>query len=461
MSVITQKKYNDGIQAAAADELTQQKRLVAVEKLLATQKEAMKQFSNAPLAQKRLSYARLKVLEELDRYLIQFEKKYLRGGGKIFWANTAADAIEKIKNVTDDCREDTVVYQWSKLLQETGLLNQYGKREVPPSPGDTVSLLASLTNEKYSHHVYGLMDQSPEDIHELLRQRYYPEEDVVGGKALSRSLRKELAKTVTNREVVISGADFLVADSGAIGFCSDNGERWLATSTAKTHIIIAGIDQLIPTMDDIEVLLPLKAASSGIGETYPVYDFVFGPARKNSLNGPQEVILILLNNGRTTLLQNSDIRNILTCIHCGACQNLSPVYRVAGTAAYNIPYSGPYGVVTAHAYHPDTDVTHLNYATTLGHKISSRCPAGINLREMILYNRNAVVRNDQATPEMRRYIRNYKFFTLSRKRMNFGGPAIRNMVVKRQLSMTWGNERAFPKIAAKNFSQLYHHKKKS
>ncbi len=456
MKVFTSKKYYDTVKSAVEKEHTQILRSANLTHLKDTARQSLEQFYDVQLVKDKVSNARLKVLEELDRYLMQFEKQFKSNGGRIFWADSSKEAVGRIKLLMAESEERDVMCSQGKILHEIDFFSSFNKKKDKiPVSADTAGYIDKLTGEKFSHNMWVAMDNSPEDIHEKLREKYYPEEEVISAKALSRALKKELVGTSATNTILISEADFVATDSGALCFFNDGFDLILASARVKKHIVVVGIDRLIPSLDDLESLLPLKASAAGVGCTYPVANIITSPRKKDEIDGPDELVVILVNNGRTDILNNKMIRKVLTCIHCGACQNNCPVYNIAGTAPYQITYTGPYGVVTAHNLNGDSSLNHLNYASTLCGKCSEACPVDINLHEMIIFNRREAIKRDEITPEMKRFIRGYKFITASRRRMNMGPTGIKNMVLRNYIIGHWGAGRAVPKVASKNFSQLY------
>ncbi len=340
-------------------------------------------------------------------------------------------------------------------FHELNLFSYLKRKGIDVVPGDTESYLYELTGEKYLHHNRVAMDCSPEAIYERLKNEFFPEEKVTGVATLARALRDKLSSR-SGHQVLISEADFIIAKNGALCFLADNFDYQLF-SGVKRHIVLVGIDKVVTALNDLDLLLPLKASSSGTGTIFPAINLVTSPRKKGELEGPEELIVILVNNGRTNILENKQIRKTATCIHCASCQNHSPLYAVAGTAPYPLPYTSPYGLVTAYALNlhhkiPDS----LNYALILSGACKCTCPVKINLREMCFFNRKEAVEKDQDMPELRRFMRWYKFVTATNKRMNNKTlRSVWNFLIRQYMGKYWGDQREIPKLAPKSFSRLY------
>ena len=192
-------------------------------------------------------------------------------------------------------------------------------------------------------------------------------------------------------EVGITGANFIIADIGAIAVTENEGNARLSCSMPKTHIVIVGIEKVIPSMTDLALFWPLLA-TYGTGQRITVYNtIVTGPRQEGETDGPDDMYVILLDNGRTNILANEKARESLYCIRCGACLNACPVYKNIGGHTYATPYSGPIGsVITPHLKDMD-DWKHLSYASSLCGNCTEVCAVKINLHELLLENRHEAV----------------------------------------------------------------------
>ncbi|PIE88334.1 MAG: hypothetical protein CSA04_02460 [Bacteroidetes bacterium] len=455
MPVFSSNNYLDRIKRSVKEEHTQLFRRANLRYLQQTEQASLKQFNNLSLAKTRVSDSRHKVLEELDRYLIQFEKHFIANGGEVFWANSAGEACEKVRLLCENEENQEVVFTKGRLFHELNIFSYLKRKGIKLLPGDTESYLCELTEEKYLHHNRVAMDFSSESIYEKLKDAFFPEEKVIGVETLARALRDKLS-SYSDHHVLLSEADFIIAKNGALCFLADNFDYQIF-SGVKKHIVLVGIDKVVTALNDLDLLLPLKASSSGIGTMFPTINLITSPKKKGELEGPEELIVILVNNGRTNILKNKRIRKIATCIHCASCQNHSPLYAVAGTAPYPLPYTSPYGLITAHAFNmhhklPDS----LNYALTLSGECKHTCPVKINLQEMCFSNRKDAVEKEQIKPELKRFMRWYKFMTSSNKRMNNKNlRSIWNFLIKQYMGKYWGYQREIPRLAPKSFTRLY------
>jgi L-lactate dehydrogenase complex protein LldF len=198
--------------------------------------------------------------------------------------------------------------------------------------------------------------------------------------------RRTLRRAFFSAEMGISGANFLVADSGVIAISTNEGNGRLCTSVPRIHVAVTGIEKVIPRLEDLAVLWPVLA-TSGTGQGITTYStLIGGPRRPGEADGPEEFHVVLVDNGRSALLADAEQREVLHCIRCGACLNICPVFRNIGGHSYGTTYPGPIGsVLTPHLR--GREFQHLSYASSLCGACTSVCPVKINLHHHLLHNR--------------------------------------------------------------------------
>jgi len=199
--------------------------------------------------------------------------------------------------------------------------------------------------------------------------------------------RVHLREAYLNSEIGISGANFLIADVGAVHLLENEGNGRLSTACPPVHIVLAGIEKVLPRLADLELFLPLLA-TSGTGQQLTVYNsLIRGARRSGELDGPSKMYVILLDNGRTNLYKDPEFREALRCIRCGACLNACPVYKAVGGHAYHTAYPGPIGAVITPHLRPLEEWNHLAFASSLCGACSDVCPVNIPLHHLLLKNR--------------------------------------------------------------------------
>jgi len=216
-----------------------------------------------------------------------------------------------------------------------------------------------------------------------------------------------------------------------------------------------GIEKIIPSMMDLDLYWPMLA-THGTGQNLTVYNTILsGPRQPNETDGPEEMYVILLDNGRTNLLAQKEQRQGLYCIRCGACLNGCPVYKNIGGHAYNTAYSGPIGsIITPHLKGME-DFKHLSYASSLCGKCTEVCPVKIDIHKMLLLNRrDAVDQGYVPTAEKWGWFA-WKKGMLSRKLEDFFSGATKNKLLKTFFKKSWGHYKAMPKVAGKSFAEQW------
>ena len=197
-------------------------------------------------------------------------------------------------------------------------------------------------------------------------------------------VRELLREKFFNADIGITGANFLVADIGAVCLTENEGNAMMSMSFPKVHIVIAGIEKLIPKLRDLDLFWPLLA-TYGTGQNMTVYNsIVTGPRQEGENDGPEEMYVILLDNNRTEILAHKNQRRALGCIRCGACLNVCPVYKSIGGHAYGTTYSGPIGSVITPWMRGMKDFKHLSFASSLCGACTEVCPVKINLHELLV-----------------------------------------------------------------------------
>ena len=232
--------------------------------------------------------------------------------------------------------------------------------------------------------------------------------------------RDILRKKYTAAEVGVTGANFIISDIGAVAVTENEGNARLSCAFPKVHIVIVGIEKMIPSLTDLGLFWPLLA-TYGTGQKMTVYNSIItGPKQKNENDGPEEMYVILLDNGRTNILQSPVQRESLYCIRCGACLNVCPVYKNIGGHAYGTTYSGPIGSVITPNLKGMDNFKHLSYASSLCGACTEVCSVKINLHELLLDNRKHAVEDGTSTFSEKMGWKLWKTASLRRGMMNLG-----------------------------------------
>jgi L-lactate dehydrogenase complex protein LldF len=416
------------------------------------------QFTNIELAKKTAKNIKWQAIENLDEHLLTFEKNFTRRGGKVIWAETAKQAIEAILAICKSNNCKTVVKSKSMVTEEIHLNHALEENGIESVETDLGEYIQQLDGEPPYHIVTPAMHKSKEDVARLFNQKlgtpanYSPEE-------LTQVARKILRDKYTQAEIGITGANFIIGDIGGVAVTENEGNARLSCAFPKTHIVVVGIEKMIPSMNDLALFWPLLS-TFGTGQTVTVYNTIIaGPRQPNETDGPEEMYVILLDNGRTNILKNPAQRQSLYCIRCGACLNVCPVYKNIGGHAYGTTYSGPIGSVITPNLQGMQDFKHLSYASSLCGACTEVCPIKINLHELLLENRHESVEEGLATIAEKMAWKLWKLSSLNRRLMNMGNGDIKNKVVN-GLFKGWAKNRSSLDFSKKTFNEMWKEKLK-
>src|SRR5690606_7772340 len=334
--------------------------------------------------------------ENLDKYLVDFEANFTANGGKIIWANDAEEAREEIWKIFEKHNARSVIKSKSMATEEIELNDFLEKKGIEPIESDLGEYIIQLLNHKPYHFVTPAMHLSLEEIAKLFHEKFDTPLEATA-EELTMKARELLRDKYTTAEIGITGANFLVADTGSIAITENEGNARLSTSFPKVHIAIVGIEKVIPSMADLDLFWPLLA-SHGTGQNLTVYNTILsGPRQINETDGPEEMYVILLDNGRTNLLAQKEQRQSLYCIRCGACLNACPVYKNIGGHTYNTTYSGPIGSIITPHFKGMQAFKHLSYASTVCGKGADGCRGRIDSHKTLLLNRRDAAAGNENT----------------------------------------------------------------
>jgi len=323
---------------------------------------------------------------------------------------------------------------------------------------DLGEFIVQLRDEAPYHIVTPAMHLSKEDVAKTFNEKYDLPIDATP-KQITVFVRELLRKKYQQADAGITGANFLIADTGSIALTENEGNTLMSIAFPKVHIAIAGIEKVIPSLSDLDLFWPLLA-THGTGQNITVYNSILsGPKSEQESDGPEEMYVILLDNGRTNLLAQPEQRQALYCIRCGACLNGCPIYKGVGGHAYGTTYSGPIGSVITPHLNGMKEFKHLSYASSLCGKCTEVCPVRIDLHKLLLYNRrDAITQHTSSKPE--RWIYSFwKKAMLSRRLMNQGGAKAKNFILQNFFRKNWGERRELPKVAARSFNEQWRRRK--
>lgn len=329
------------------------------------------------------------VLENLDHYLLQYEASVQANGGHVHWAETSAEAGEVIVDICKKANAKTVAKGKSMVGEEAEVNRRLEEVGIAPIETDLGEYIIQLANEPPSHIIAPAVHKTKEQVSELFHehhQQYGLNERITDRTALVTEARTVLREKFRNADVGITGANFLIAETGQHVLVTNEGNGDLTSNLPRVHIVIVGIEKVVPNMEDASLLLRLLARSA-TGQHFSNYtSLIGGPKRENDVDGPEEFHVVLVDNKRTELFAG-ELREMLRCFRCGACINHCPVYGAVGGHAYGWVYPGPMGSVITPAMVGLEKTKDLPHACTLNGRCAEVCPMSIPLPTLLRKHR--------------------------------------------------------------------------
>jgi len=337
------------------------------------------------------------VLQNLDYYLYQLSENVSKRGGHVFFAETPEEANEYIRGVIEKKNAKKVVKSKSMVTEEINLnpcLEEAGCEVIETDLGEYI--LQIDDHDPPSHIVAPALHKNKEQIRDVFteklnyQQTEKPEE-------LAWHARQMLRNEYLTADVGITGCNFAVAETGSICLVTNEGNADLVTALPKTQITVMGMERLVPTFEELEVLVGLLTRSA-VGQKLTSYITVLTGAKdEGDVDGPEEFHLVIVDNGRSDIL-GGEFQSILQCIRCAACVNVCPVYRHVGGHSYGSIYSGPIGAVLSPLLGGYDDYKELPYASTLCGACTEACPVKIPLHDLLHKHRQVIVEKEGRAP---------------------------------------------------------------
>jgi L-lactate dehydrogenase complex protein LldF len=347
----------------------------------------------------RADAIRSHTIQHLDYYLDLFSTQAERNGAKVFFADNDEEAVGYIIQLAKDKGARTVIKSKSMISEELHLNARLEEIGVEAIESDLGEYIIQLAQEMPSHIIAPAIHKNRKQIAELFSR--------VAGRKLSseteeltRFAREVLREKFLNADIGISGCNFAVAETGSIVLVSNEGNARLTTTLPKTHVVLMGMERIVPSWKDLDVLLSLLPRSATGQKITSYVTALTGPKRAGDLDGPEEMHIIIVDNGRSNAL-GTEYQKVLNCIRCGACLNVCPVYRQIGGHAYGSVYPGPIGSVLTPILEGLEGWEELPYASSLCGACSEACPVRIPLHDYLIQLRHDQVR-EKRTAKMER-----------------------------------------------------------
>jgi L-lactate dehydrogenase complex protein LldF len=403
------------------------------------------QYADLQLAKDRAARIKRMVVNNLETYLMEFESNFQKNGGQLIWAENASEAIREILDIAKKHQVKKVVKSKSMVTEEIELnkhLQAFGVESVETDLGEYI---VQIAGERPYHIVTPAMHKSKEDIAKLYHEKFDTPEDY-SPEQLTDYTRGLLRKKFMEADMGITGGNFLIADIGGVAITENEGNAALSMSMPKVHVAIVGLEKMIPSFRDLDLFWSLLS-TYGTGQKATVYNSVItGPRREDETDGPEYFYLILLDNGRSNLLSQEHQKEALSCIRCGACLNVCPVYKNIGGHTYDAVYSGPIGSVIMPHLGGFENYHHLSFASTLCGRCTEECPVQIPIHELLLYNRRDAVKKGFTDKNFDRIMKAYKMAMKKRWIIETLKPGMKNMGMKMAFKKSWGPRRKLPEF---------------
>ncbi|MBY8829677.1 lactate utilization protein [Hephaestia sp. CMS5P-6] len=343
---------------------------------------AIAAFPSFEPARRRAAAIKDHVIANLGAYLAAFEANAQAAGAAVHWARTADEACAIVIDICKKADAKRVARSKSMLGEEIGLPHALEAADITRVETDLAEHIIQLAHERPSHIIWPALHKTREQVADLFRASHRSPQNEDTIPAMAASARRQLREDMLSADVGISGANFLIADTGAVCTVTNEGNAELSLVPPRVHIVTAGIEKVVPSMRHATHLLRLLARSATGAALTQYTTFYAGPRRPGDREGPEEMHIVLVDNGRTRM-RDEGLAEMLRCIRCGACMNHCVVFRQIGGHAYGGTYPGPMGAVLTPALDGLAGAKDLPNACTLNGKCREVCPVDIPLPTLL------------------------------------------------------------------------------
>ncbi len=411
------------------------------------------------------------VLAHLDIYLERYEAKVVASGGHVHWAATAEEARAQILEICQRAGAKIVTKGKSMISEEIDLNHHLSDNGIQPVETDLGEYIIQLRNERPSHIFAPAVHLTRDQVEADFRRAHThldPNRDLTEIPSLVEEARTELRQKYFAADVGITGANFLIAETGTSIIVTNEGNGDLTQLLPKVHIVIASIEKIVPTLEDAATILRVLARSA-TGQDFSNYTTLStGPKRDGDPDGPEEYHVVILDNGRSNVL-GTEFQDMLRCIRCGACLNHCPVFNAVGGHAYGSVYPGPIGAVVTPALVGIANARHLPNASTFCGRCEEVCPMRIPLPKLLRHWREKEFEQHLQPKVMRwglglwafaaKRPRLYQFATRIAARVLSNLGHGRGRLSKVPFAAGWTAYRDFPASQGKTFQQMWKERK--
>ncbi|WP_026559448.1 LutB/LldF family L-lactate oxidation iron-sulfur protein [Bacillus sp. J37] len=394
---ISDEKFFDRVDKGVNNSFMRNAVASAQERMQGRRQLATEELGNWEEWRKLGEEIRSHTLQNLDYYLEQLSENVQKSGGHVFFASTKEEANEYITKVAKEKQAKKVVKSKSMVTEEIHLnsaLEKAGCEVIETDLGEYILQLDD--HDPPSHIVVPALHKNKEQIRDTFKEkRGYDKSEIP--EELALFAREQLRQEFLRADLGITGCNFAVAESGSISLVTNEGNAGLVTALPKTQITVMGMERIVPTWEELDIMVSLLCRSS-VGQKLTSYiTGLTGPKDKGDVDGPEEFHLVIVDNGRSNIL-GTEFQSALHCIRCAACVNVCPVYRHVGGHSYGSIYAGPIGAVLSPLLGGYEDYKELPYASSLCAACTDVCPVKIPLHELLIEHRRKIVEDEKKSP---------------------------------------------------------------
>ncbi len=444
--------FNQNASKIAFDDEHYEMMMTRYEQFMQNVENCTNYYSDLELEKRRALNIRTRTFKKLDRLLVDFDTYFTKNGGKILWANDAQDANQMIYDVLSQERVKKIIKTKSSTIEEIGLIPYLEMKKIKVTETNIGDFICQLYNQIPYNIVHSAENKTNSQIADLYSDKFGIKQNC-NPKQLTLYTKQLLKEEMSNPDAVITGANFLISNSGTIVLTENEGNILKSSSFAPIHIVVASINKLITSIDELSVLLPLSSFYEPNRNISSLYTFVNKPMEVEG--NVQKLYLILLNNNVTNILEKEKQRDILSCVHCGGCYNVCPIYNIIGGHTYETNNPGPVGSIIYPLTKGFEEASHFTSLCTSCGRCNEICPIAIPLKDIILENRKYLVKENKSLISERGFLSFLMKKMSNRKSLDKFGSSFKDMELSFQIKKKWGQKRELPKFAKESFSQYW------
>lgn len=400
-------------------------------------------YSDFELEKSRAFNIRNKAFRNYDKLLVDLETNCLNNGVTVKWARDAEEAKQMVYDIIVEEKAKNIIKTKNAVAEEIGLLSFLKMKKMNVSETNSGDFVCNCDDERPSDSQHPSAHLTCDEISERFTEKFSVKSNLKPNQLMT-IVRKVLKNSYLNADIAITGANFLISDTGGIVINEDEGDVLKSMASAAKHIVLTGIDKLVATLDDISTLLPLSS----------IYEVSINRVSTNYIFANKPDYIILVDNGRSVVIEKKYQRQIMTCLDCGGCHSICPIFNTIGGHVYEMSLPGPVGTVIKPMIKGAESASHFATLCTSCHQCDDYCPVNIKISDLILRNRMDIVKEDKSLIEEKNLFLFMNKRVENRRNMDRQNMFI-NVEYKQLMKRSWGSKRVVPEFAQKTFSQLW------